>query len=89
MKAEELHAAQMKAARIQAVFLAELECKLWLREFEYKHLPVELQAVSRGFYDLANDLVLKAKGFDLQLVLALQSLCQAKDAAVRNRKNFL
>lgn len=54
-----------------------------LKHFEYKHLPVELQAVSKDFYYLAHNLANNSKLEGAQLTICLQKLLEAKDCAVR------
>jgi len=54
-----------------------------LRYFEYEHLPVHLQAVSKPCAELAYAMA-KAMGDGPQLALGLQKLIEAKDCFVRN-----
>ena len=63
-----------------------------LKHFEYEHLPVHLQLVSRPFHQMAHGLVgdVNAKllpyGVELdgpELTMALRKLLEAKDCAVR------
>lgn len=53
-----------------------------LRYFTYEHLPEDLQAVSKGFSELAYKVVKQAPQ-NYQTVVSLQKLLEAKDAAVR------
>lgn len=52
-----------------------------IENFDYGHLPPNLQAVSRPFRELAEHIVTLPPG--VQRALALQDLVKAKDAAVR------
>jgi hypothetical protein len=52
-----------------------------LRYFEYEHLPLALQNVSRPFHDLAHELVGYLEG--PEVTVALRKLLEAKDCAVR------
>lgn len=54
-----------------------------LRYFEYEHLPPYLQAVSRGFHDLAHDLVANPDVDGPELTVGLRKLLESKDCAVR------
>ena len=54
-----------------------------LEYFEYKHLPDNLQSVSKQFHDLAHNLVDLMPARTDQQEVALQKLLEAKDAAVR------
>ena len=53
-----------------------------MKWFEWSHLPEELQAVSKPFHDLANQLceVIQAGP---ERTVAMRKLLEAKDAAVR------
>lgn len=53
-----------------------------LKFFEYQHLPLELQYISKSFYELADSLtdILPKNG---QRDLMIQKLIEAKDCAVR------
>lgn len=53
-----------------------------MKWFRYDHLPLHLQEVSKGFYDLAVDICDKVKPGPERTV-ALRKLLEAKDAAVR------
>ena len=53
-----------------------------LKWFEYIHLPMELQIVSRGFSVLANSICADLDAGPERTV-ALRKLLEAKDAAVR------
>lgn len=53
-----------------------------LRFFSYSHLPAHLQAISRPFCDLANEVAARAPG-NAETTVALRKLLEAKDAAVR------
>lgn len=53
-----------------------------LTNFEYEHLPEELQAVSLPFYQLAKKVVESLRPGE-QRTYCLQNLLQAKDCAVR------
>ncbi len=53
-----------------------------LKWFEYSHLPPHLQAVSKPFHDLANEIVIQIKRGPERTV-ALRKLLESKDAAVR------
>lgn len=53
-----------------------------LRFFAYSHLPPNLQAVSKPFFDLA-DKVAHANDTHPETAVALRKLLEAKDAAVR------
>ncbi len=53
-----------------------------LRFFEYDHLPVKLQAVSKPFGDLAEFLSMTVP-HGPETSVALRKLLEAKDAAVR------
>lgn len=50
--------------------------------FAYDHLPPHLQAVSKAFSDLANDLLI-ALPDSAELTAGLRKLLEAKDCAVR------
>ena len=50
--------------------------------FEYAHLPEHLQAVSKPFCDLAEDVVATLPR-NPERTVALRKLLEAKDAAVR------
>lgn len=51
--------------------------------FAYQHLPPHLQAVSKGFYELAKGLVDNPDLSGPELTVALRKLLEAKDCAVR------
>lgn len=53
-----------------------------LQFFEYAHLPPHLQAVSKPFCDLANEVV-HVLPRNPERTVALRKLLEAKDAAVR------
>lgn len=53
-----------------------------LRWFEFAHLPEHLQAVSRGFHELAHDIV-ETVAPGPERTVSLRKLLEAKDAAVR------
>jgi len=53
-----------------------------LQFFEYKHLPEHLQAVSKAFGDLADDMVQRLPQ-NPESTMALRKLLEAKDCAVR------
>lgn len=53
-----------------------------LQFFEYGHLPPHLQAVSKPFCDLANEVV-HVLPRNPERTVALRKLLEAKDAAVR------
>ncbi len=58
------------------------EFKKFMSYFNYKHLPMQLQGVSKPFHDLAWELVdLVPDGEEARV--ALRKLLEAKDAAVR------
>ena len=52
--------------------------------FAYAHLPVDLQAVSARFYDLAQHIITTLPR-NPERGVALRKLLEAKDAAVRAR----
>lgn len=54
-----------------------------LRFFAYKHLPDNLQSVSKQFHDLAHNIVDLNPGDKREATVALRKLLEAKDAAVR------
>ena len=54
------------------------------RLFAYRHLPPDLQAISRGFGELAEDLLSKLSDGP-ELSTALRKLREAKDCAVTQR----
>ena len=54
-----------------------------LRYFEYSHLPLELQEISKKFGDLASDLAEDDRLTGPELTVCLTKLLEAKDAAVR------
>lgn len=56
-----------------------------MQYFEYDHLPLKMQAVSRPFCELAKKLRSELP-VSFQLVMSLQKLLEAKDAAVRASK---
>jgi hypothetical protein len=53
-----------------------------LQFFDYEHLPLNLQDVSRNFYSMAHDLVSKVPR-NAERSVALRKLLESKDAAVR------
>lgn len=53
-----------------------------LQYFGYQHLPVELQAVSALFYNLAHQIVERCPR-NAERSVALRKLLEGKDAAVR------
>ena len=53
-----------------------------LQFFKYDHLPEHLQAVSKPFADLANQIV-NTLPSNLERTVALRKLLEAKDCAVR------
>ena len=54
-----------------------------LTHFRFDHLPANLQAVSKPFHDLAEQLI-ATPGMDrTEREIALRKLLEAKDAAVR------
>ena len=54
-----------------------------LEYFEYKHLPDNLQSVSKQFHDLAHNIVDLNPNDQEEMQIALRKLLEAKDAAVR------
>ena len=61
---------------------AELLSQVFLRWFDYAHLPEDLQKVSKRFHDLAYeiDIILPES---VEKTEALRKLLESKDAAVR------
>ena len=53
-----------------------------LQFFEYTHLSVTLQVVSKPFHDLAHEVVMKLPR-NPERTVALRKLLESKDAAVR------
>ncbi len=53
-----------------------------LQFFQYEHLPLHLQEISRPFYSLANDIVSYLPANE-ERTAALRKLLEAKDCAVR------
>lgn len=53
-----------------------------LQFFDYEHLKPELQAISRPFRELANDLIGNLP-MNPERTVALRKLLEAKDCAVR------
>ena len=53
-----------------------------LRFFDYVHLPPKLQAISKPFCDLAQQVAARAPKSQ-ETTVALRKLLEAKDAAVR------
>ena len=53
-----------------------------LKYFSYSHLPEKLQAVSKPFSDLAQQVAERAPD-NQETTVALRKLLEAKDAAVR------
>lgn len=58
------------------------QCDALMRYFEFGHLPLKLQHVSRHFYTLA-DIVRNTVPDGPEKTVALRKLLEAKDAAVR------
>lgn len=56
-------------------------CRELARQFDYTHLPPDLQVVSRPFHEMM--VHLSRMPHSWSKTIALQSLLQAKDAAVR------
>jgi hypothetical protein len=56
-----------------------------LQFFEYKHLPIRLQEISKPFCDLARQLVDELVPANSEQHMALRKLLEAKDCAVRAR----
>lgn len=54
-----------------------------MRHFAYGHLPEPLREVSRGFADLAHELVERGDLDGPELTVGLRKLLEAKDCAVR------
>lgn len=54
-----------------------------LDEFEFQHLPVALQDVSRPFYNLAHAVANAPSGKPHEVAACLRHLLEAKDCAVR------
>lgn len=52
-----------------------------LKYFKYDHLPPHLQAISKPFADLANEVAERAD--NPETTVALRKLLEAKDCAVR------
>jgi hypothetical protein len=59
-----------------------MEIESILQFFEYKHLPEDLQSVSKPFRILARKIV-KSLPRNPERTVALRKLLEAKDAAVR------
>ncbi len=55
-----------------------------LRYFEYEHLPLHLQDVSKGFHALAHELV-RTGVTGPEVTAGLRKLLEAKDCFVRAR----
>ncbi len=53
-----------------------------LKFFSYAHLPAHLQAVSKPFCELAEEVAARAPD-NQETTIALRKLLEAKDAAVR------
>lgn len=53
-----------------------------LRFFEYEHLPLNLQKISKRFWHLSNDIVDMTPRC-AERTVALRKLLESKDAAVR------
>jgi hypothetical protein len=53
-----------------------------LKFFAYSHLPEKLQAISKPFCDLADEIANRAPD-NQETTVALRKLLEAKDAAVR------
>lgn len=53
-----------------------------LQFFEFRHLPAELQSISRAFHEVATGVVMKLPRSPERTV-ALRKLLESKDAAVR------
>jgi hypothetical protein len=81
-----LQSAQGSAASKRASRIIErkrqMETEHILQFFAYQHLPEHLQAVSKPFGDMANDIVAKLPR-NPERTVALRKLLEAKDAAVR------
>lgn len=54
-----------------------------IKYFEYDHLPVHLQVVSKMFYTLATRIEQMHVNDEQEQQVALRKLLEAKDAAVR------
>jgi len=54
-----------------------------LKFFSYEHLPQNLQAISKPFYDLAHAVVEYPDNAFAEKATVLRKLLEAKDAAVR------
>jgi len=54
-----------------------------LKYFDYKHLPEQLQIVSKKFHDLAHEIAVI--GNNPEVTVSLRKLLEAKDAAVRSQ----
>ena len=59
-----------------------LEVHEAMRHFRYKHLPENLQAISKPVCELAEAMALVGTG--PQLIIGLQKLVEAKDCFVRS-----
>lgn len=57
------------------------ECQML--SFNYTHLPLQLQVVSKRFHDLAWELRQLPDAYGPEVDVALRKLLEAKDAAVR------
>ncbi len=53
-----------------------------LQFFEYEHLPIFLQEVSKPFFILATEIIGKYEN-NTEMQMALRKLLEAKDCAVR------
>lgn len=62
--------------------ISHLPAEPILQFFEFKHLPEHLQAVSRGFGEMAQTIVTMLPR-NPERTVALRKLLEAKDAAVR------
>ncbi len=54
-----------------------------LQYFRYDHLPEQLQAYSKKFHDLAQDVAYSSPNSQ-ETTVALRKLLEAKDAAIRS-----
>lgn len=61
----------------------ELKDNPLMQFFEYLHLPLHLQEISKPFHDLAEALC-ERMGNNAEGVTALRKLLEAKDCAVRS-----
>lgn len=63
--------------------MGESKMEPLLQFFEYKHLPLPLQEVSKHFYELAMDLTISLPA-NPERSMFLRKLLEAKDCAVRS-----